>query len=191
MSTQRSTFTERVRLEVVPSRAGRRALGVLVFTVATALSAKLSLPLPGTPVPFTFQPLLVLLSGVLLGGRLGALSQVLYLAAGASGLPVFVMGGGLAYLLGPTGGYLMAYPFAAFLAGSLAGEGWGRNGIALLAGLASIDAGGLAWLAATGPFDLAVALGVQPFLLADLVKVGIALVVAARMRERALELFAR
>lgn len=178
-------------LEVVPSPRARRLIGVAAFAVATALSAKVALPLPGTPVPFTFQPLMVMLAGVLLGARLGAGSQLLYLAAGVAGLPVFVAGGGLAYLLGPTGGYLLAYPLAAFVIGSLAGRGAGSALLALLAGLGVIYAGGVAWLAAVGTFDFAVAAGLRPFLLADLVKVLLAVVVAVRLRERALQLFGR
>src|SRR5690606_18563937 len=84
------------------SRPVRVAIGVVVFAIATALSAKVQLSLPGTPVPFTFQPLVVLLAGALLGARMGAASQVLYLAAGTLGLPAFAFGGGAAYLLGPT-----------------------------------------------------------------------------------------
>jgi len=191
MSTLRSTLADWSRIEVVPSRTARRVLGVAAFAVATALSAKVALPLPGTPVPFTFQPLLVMLAGALLGARLGAASQLLYLAAGVVGLPVFVAGGGIAYLLGPTGGYLLAYPLAAFVVGSLVGGGAGSALLALLAGLGVIYAGGTAWLAAVGTFDFAVAAGLRPFVLADLVKVLLAAVVTVRLRERALQLFAR
>src|SRR5690606_362515 len=187
MQTLRTTLA----LEVVPSRTARRVLGVAAFAVATALSAKVALPLPGTPVPFTFQPLLVMLAGALLGARLGAASQLLYLAAGVVGLPVFVAGGGVAYLLGPTGGYLLAYPLAAFVVGSLVGSGAGSALLALLDGLGVIYVGGTAWLAAVGAFDFAVAAGLRPFVLADLVKVLLAVVVTVRLRERALQLFAR
>lgn len=172
-----------------PSRTARRVLGVAAFALATALSAQVALPVPGTPVPFTFQPLLVLLAGALLGSRLGAASQIAYLAAGAAGLPVFAAGGGIAYLLGPTGGYLMAYPAAAFLAGMAAGGGVWRTLGALLAGLAAIYAGGLAWLAAVGNVTTAVTLGLAPFILADLVKVLLALVVTHRVRERTRRFF--
>ncbi len=174
--------------ELVPSRTARRVIGVLAFAAATAFGAKVALPIPGTPIPFTLQPLFVLLAGALLGARLGAASQALYLAVGAMGLPVFVAGGGVAYLLGPTGGYLMAYPAAAFLAG-LGGRSVLRTLGALLAGLAAIYAGGLAWLSVVGTVDVAVALGLRPFLLADLVKVFLVLLVAGRLRARALRLF--
>lgn len=174
---------------LAPSRTGRRILGVLGFAAATAVAAKLSVPLPGTPVPFTMQPLVVLLAGALLGGRLGAASQAAYLLAGAAGLPVFAAGGGLAYLLGPTGGYLLAYPAAAFLAGALGGPGRLRTLGALLAGLAAIYAGGLAWLAVFGTVDTAVALGLRPFLLADLLKVAQAYLIVRLAGGRAARFF--
>lgn len=164
------------------SRTARRLLAVLGFAATTALAAKLSVPLPGTPVPFTLQPLVVLLAGALPGSRPGAASQAAYLLAGAVGLPVFAAGGGLAYLFGPTGGYLLAYPAAAFLVGELGGEGRLRTLGALLAGLAAIYAGGLAWLALVGTFDAAVAMGLRPFLLADLVKVAQAYYVVRLVR---------
>ena len=167
-------------MELAP--AVRRALAVLAMTALTVISAKVALPLPGSPVPFTFQPLAVLLAGGLLGARLGAASQLLYLAIGMIGLPVFAAGGGLAYLLGPTGGYLLAYPAAAAVAGALVGRGMGRTLLGLLAGLGAIYAGGVAWLAILGGFTLAVAGGLAPFLLADLVKVGLALAVTMRLR---------
>lgn len=172
-----------------PSRTARRALGVVTFAVLTALGAKVSLPIPGTPVPFTFQPLVVLLAGTLLGARLGAASQAAYLLAGVAGLPVFAAGGGAAYLFGPTGGYLMTYPAAAWVAGALAGAGLFRTLAGLLLGLAVIYLGGVAWLAVVGTVTTAVALGLRPFILADLVKVVLALVVTRQLRERALRLF--
>lgn len=171
MSTLHSLVSGTRTDVLVPSRTARRILAVVGFAVATAVGAKLSIPLPGTPVPFTLQPLVVLLAGALLGARLGAASQVLYLLAGAVGLPVFVAGGGLAYLLGPTGGYLLAYPVAAWVVGALGGQGRLRTLGSLLAGLVAIYAGGLAWLAIVGTVNAAVALGLRPFLLADLVKV--------------------
>lgn len=179
------------RRELVRSRAARRAIGVAAFAAATALGAKVAIPVPGTPVPFTLQVLFILLSGALLGARLGATSQLLYLGAGALGAPVFAAGGGLAYLLGPTAGYLWAAPAAAFAVGALAGRSAGpaRLGLGLAAGLAVIYAGGAAWLAVGSGLETAFRLGVLPFVGVDLLKAALALLLAARVRGRALELF--
>ena len=175
--------------DLIPSRTARRVIGIVAFAAATAIGAKIALPIPGTPIPFTLQPLFVLLAGALLGSRLGAASQVLYLAAGAVGLPVFVAGGGLAYLLGPTGGYLLAYPLAAWLAGAGTRRGTGAMLTGLLAGLAAIYLGGLAWLSIVGTVTSAVAWGLRPFVLADLVKVLVVLLIARQVRGRAARLF--
>lgn len=196
MSSVRSQTPAWARSEVVPSLTARRAIGIVAFAVATALAAKVAVPLPGTPVPFTLQPLVVLLAGALLGGRLGAASQALYLSMGIAGLPVFAAGGGAAYLLGPTGGYLMALPLAAFAAGSAGSAGPAARGGplralgALLLGLVAIYAGGVGWLALLGGASAAVVQGLVPFVLADLVKVLLALLVQLRLRDRALRLFA-
>jgi biotin transport system substrate-specific component len=187
MSTVRSSSAGWLGAEWVASRTARRVIGVAAFAAATAVGAKIALPIPGTPVPFTFQPLFVLLAGAVLGARLGAASQALYLAVGMTGLPVFAAGGGAAYLLGPTGGYLMAFPVAAFLAGLGARASAPRMLAALLAGLAAIFAGGLAWLSLTGAG--AVQWGLTPFMLADLVKVGLVLLVAQRVQGRAATAF--
>jgi len=163
-----------------------RAGAVLVMTALTVLAAQVSVPLPFTPVPFTFQPMLVLLGGAALGARLGAASQVLYLALGIAGLPVFaaspILPQGALRLLGPTGGYLMAYPLAAFVAGALAERGFGRSYwssfAAMAAGLAIIFTSGVLWLgtvAAPAP-GVAGALqaGFVPFIGADLIKLALA-----------------
>ena len=99
-----------------------QVLLVISGSLLVALAARISLPLPFTPVPLTLQNFAVLLVGLLLGRRAGFAALVLYLAEGAAGLPVFSpMGpGGIAQLLGPTGGYLMAYPLVAYLAGGIA-----------------------------------------------------------------------
>src|SRR5262245_26914970 len=131
------------------------AASVLFFTVLTAAAAQISAPLPFTDVPLTLQPMVVLIGGLALGSRLGSASQILYLAAGIAGLPVFAASAtlppGALRLLGPTGGYLMAYPFAAFVAGWLAERGLDRQYVgsflAMLAGLVIIFAFGIAWLA--------------------------------------------
>ncbi len=160
----------------------RRSVAVLLGAALVAVAAQLALPLPGTPVPLTLQPLAVLLVGGLLGPSLGAASMILYLALGAVGLPVFTPYGlpGIARLIGPTGGYLLAYPVAAFAVGKLAGDGrqWGRVALAVLAGLALIHLGGLAQLLIlTGSAANAVRLGTLPFVIGDLLKLGIAILV--------------
>ena len=98
-----------------------RALGILVAVGALALASQFALPLPGTPVPLTLQPMIVVLAALLLGPVDAAIAMVAYLIAGAAGLPVFTPMGapGLARLLGPTGGYLIAYPVAAAVAGRI------------------------------------------------------------------------
>ncbi|MGH7537089.1 MAG: biotin transporter BioY [Gemmatimonadales bacterium] len=158
--------------------AMRRALAVLLGTALVAAAAQVAVPLPGTPVPMTLQPLAVLIVGGLLGPRLGAASLFLYIAVGVAGLPVFTPLGppGLARLLGPTGGYLLAYPIAAGAVGKIAGDGssLARIALAALAGLLLIHLGGLAQLVIlTGSAGTAARLGTVPFLLGDLVKLGL------------------
>src|SRR3954471_5601280 len=145
-------------VQAIAARAdGTRAIrvaSVLFITALTTAAAQISVPLPFTSVPFTFQPMIVLLGGLALGSRLGATSQVLYLAAGIAGLPVFAASAtlppGALRLLGPTGGYLMSYPFAAFLVGYLAQRGFDRRYltavVAMLVGLAVVYACGVVWL---------------------------------------------
>jgi biotin transport system substrate-specific component len=165
-----------------------RVAATLFMMVLTAAAAQISVPLPFTPVPFTFQPMVVLLGGVVLGPELGMLSQVLYLGAGLAGLPVFaaspILPQGPARLLGPTGGYLLSYPFAAWVAGSLARRGLDRRYVtsvlAMAAGLAVVFTCGVLWLALFAPgadsrsLSTALAVGFYPFVFADLVKLGLA-----------------
>jgi biotin transport system substrate-specific component len=183
-------------VEVVPSRTARRVLAVLAFAIATALAAQVRVPLPFTPIPMTLQTLFVLAAGALLGPKLGAASQLAYLGAGAAGLPVFAAGGGFAYLLGPTGGYLLAFPVAAFLAGVVTDRfrSPGIGGlltlfVALFLVSLVILLGGGAWLATlNGDPLVGVALGIVPFLAGDLVKVALAALLAWRGRDRTLGL---
>ena len=159
-----------------------RALAVLFCAALIASTAQISISLPLTPVPLTLQPTIVLLTAAVLGARLGATCLVLYLAAGVVGFQVFTWSPwlplGVGRLLGPTGGYLLSYPIAAYLVGWLAQRGMDRRYItsvgAMLAGLAVIYLGGFAWLLVfTSPewsTQAAAKLGVYPFLLADAVK---------------------
>lgn len=167
-------------------RIGEQIGAVLFITVLTAVAAQISLTLPFTPVPFTFQPMVVLIGACALGGRLGMTSQVLYLLAGLAGLPVFaaspLLPQGIARLIGPTGGYLMAYPLAALVTGWLAERGFDRRYVtallAMAAGLAVIFAGGLSWLMIVLPpvqgFAGALRAGFTPFIVGDLIKLAVA-----------------
>jgi biotin transport system substrate-specific component len=158
-------------------------LGVVGFVAAVAAASRIAIPLPGTPVPLTLQPMLVVLAGMMLGPSLGLTSMVLYLALGALGLPVFtpVSAPGLARFLGPTGGYLIAYPAAAFTAGIVAQRFPSLVGrwMAALAGMALIFLGGLSQLTfLTGNVGRAIALGITPFAAFDVVKAFVAAIVA-------------
>ncbi|HWW74410.1 MAG TPA: biotin transporter BioY [Pyrinomonadaceae bacterium] len=158
----------------------RSALLVVGFSLLTAAAAQVVLPLPWTPVPLTGQTFAVLLTGALLGPRLGALAMLAYLAEGAAGLPFFRAGaGGPAHLLGPTAGYLVAFPAAAYVTGYLAERGWDRRFLTAAAAMALgslvILACGWAWLALlTGNAAAAFRLGVAPFLVGDVVKIALA-----------------
>jgi biotin transport system substrate-specific component len=153
---------------------------VVLAVAITAAAAQVSVPLPFTPVPLVFTPLAVLMCGAMLGARLGAIAQVAYLLAGIVGLPVFApslqLPPGPLRLLGPTGGYLMAYPLAAFVTGWLAERGWDRRYVssfaAMCLGLAVIFTGGVAWLAVsvTRSVSLAMVLGLRWFIVLDVLK---------------------
>ena len=167
-----------------------RVMAVILGAAFVALAAQIAVPLPGTPVPMTLQPLAVLLVGGLLGARLGATSMVLYLALGIAGLPVFtptVPLVGVARLLGPTGGYLLAYPVAAWVVGTMVRDGrdWARVALGVLAGLVLIHVGGLAQLAIlTGTLSGAARLATLPFLLGDLGKLAVAVAVLTKLTPR-------
>ncbi len=166
------------------SARGFRVLAVAGGVVLTAAAAQCTVPLPFTTVPFVLTPLAVLLCGAALGSRLGALSQICYLALGATGASVFAPSAtlppGVLRLVGPTGGFLVAYPAAAFVAGWLADRGWDRRYLtsmaAMTAGLVLIFAGGAAWFAIVSGQSIAqvLPLTVLPFLPFDLAKVAVA-----------------
>ena len=169
---------------------GRVAYDVLLVVFASlliALAAQIAIPVPFSPVPLTMQPLAVLLVGVVLGAKRGAAAGALYLMEGMAGLPVFAQGhGGALWMAGPTGGYLMSYPFAAFVAGWFSERGWGgtiaRAVTGMLLALAVIYAGGWSWLALSLGAKAAFTAGVAPFVVADIIKIatGAALLPAAQ-----------
>lgn len=152
------------------------ALGIVGFAAALAAASQVAIPVPGTPVPMTLQPLVVALAGLWLGPVAGAMSMALFLVAGAMGMPVFTPMGppGIARLLGPTGGYLWAYPVAAFIAGwvTVHRRSFLFRTLGAAAAFAAIHLGGFLQLSVlTGSATQALALGAAPFLLLDLLKI--------------------
>ena len=149
-----------------------RALGIAAFTLLTGLGASVWVPLPGTPVPLTLQTFFVLAAGLALGARDGALSQLLYLGLGAAGVPIFAGAGGMAALLGPTGGYLLGFVLAPIVVGGAARRGQRLLGL-VMGELVILVAGAtqLGLLARLGP-GAAVALGVAPFIAGDALKIA-------------------
>jgi len=173
-----------------PNRAiAYEVIGIAAFTAITAISARISIPMD--PVPFTLQPLAVLLSGLVLGARGGALSQLAYLALIGAGLPLDANMRGAAALLGPTAGYLIGFVPAAFVTGLL---GANRNAVwvrllAGIAGIAVIYLFGVSILAMNRSLDLGAAwmAGGAPFIVPDIAKA----IIAAALAEGGRALLAR
>lgn len=158
----------------------RQVALIIAFSLLTALAAQVVVPLPWTPVPVTGQTFAVLLTGALLGSRLGALAMLAYLIEGGSGLPFFYAGhGGLHHLFNPlTAGYLLSYPAAAFVVGLQAERGWDRRFTTAVAAMALgsllILLGGWGWYARlVGPV-VAWHAAVAPFLVGDAIKIALA-----------------
>jgi biotin transport system substrate-specific component len=152
---------------------------VIAGTLLLAVSAKVQVPF--WPVPMTMQTFVVLLIGAAYGARLAGFTLAAYLAEGAAGLPVFAKGAGLAYMAGPTGGYLAGFVIAAVVVGWLADRGYGRavvtTLVAFLAGEVIIFALGVGWLAGGFPglgLQKALADGLMPFLPAEALKIALA-----------------
>lgn len=146
-------------------------------TALLALSAHIKVPF--YPVPVTMQTMIILLIGMTYGARLGALTIFAYLAEGAMGLPVFAGGAGLAYMAGPTGGYLFGFLAAAFVVGTLAEKGWGKTwqttALAMVIGNLVIYAFGVAWLSnIVGSFEKGLQFGLYPFIYGDILKIALA-----------------
>jgi biotin transport system substrate-specific component len=190
MSTVAATVKGWAFQEVVVDGRARLGIGMMAFVLATSFGAYVAVPLPWTPVPVTLQTLFVLLSGAMLGARGGAAAMAAYLALGASGAPVFSMGGaGLPWLLGPTGGYLLAMPAAAYLVGATVGRGgsWLRLVAGLSLGTVTIYVGGAAQLFLVGgAVEGLFALAVLPFLAGDATKIVAASLLARAARSKSL-----
>jgi len=188
MSTARSLTLADLALP----RAGWLENGALVLatSLATAIAAQVAFPVPWSPVPMTGQTFAVLLSGALLGPRRAFLAQALSLLEGAAGLPFFAGGvGGAIKFAGPTGGYLLAFPFAAALVGVLARRGWDRRFVtmfaAMLLGSVVIFAAGLAGLSRFVPQGQLLSAGLLPFVPGDLIKSSLAALVFPGIWRRA------
>jgi biotin transport system substrate-specific component len=157
-----------------------RQVGLVIgFSLLTALAAQVVIPIG--PVPITGQTFAVLLTGALLGPRLGAMSMIAYLIEGASGLPFFAGGHfGLVHLMGPTGGYLVAFPAAAFITGAFAEHGWDRRFFSAAAAMAIgsivIIVCGCVWFVVVSHTSILNAFNVTvaPFILGDIVKILLA-----------------
>lgn len=180
MQQNTRTFPALIDERILPGLALRHVVLVIAGSLIIAASAKVALPIPFSPVPMTLQPLAVLLVGAALGSVRGFAAALLYLLEGISGLPFFAAGVGPAALIGPTGGYLMAFPFAAGLAGFFGERGWMRPVPAAIASLtfslSLLYLSGWGWLVSGLRMDpeVAFAAGVLPFLLADIIKVILA-----------------
>ncbi|MGH2470604.1 MAG: biotin transporter BioY, partial [Chloroflexota bacterium] len=163
----------------------QQAVACTFFAALVAVFARISIPLPFTPIPFTLEPMAVLLAGMMLGSRAGGVALLEFLVAGALGAPVFAGGlGSMAYLIAtPTLGYLIAYPVAAYVVGRIAesrGAGYRRMLVAGLAGLVVIYLGGNSYLAFwlhKGALPTLL-LGAAPFVVFDVIKAAIAAAVA-------------
>jgi biotin transport system substrate-specific component len=161
------------------SRLLRAAVLALAGSALLTLSAKIQVPF--WPVPMTMQTYVVLVLGAMFGARLGAATVLLYLAQGAVGLPVFAgtpeKGLGLAYMMGPTGGYLVGFVAAAWVVGLLAERGWDRSIVRLMVAMALghviIFAFGVTWLAQLIGWNKAWMLGVAPFYAATIFKTAL------------------
>ena len=156
---------------------------VTVCSVLLILSAKIKVDL--YPVPMTLQPLAILMIAMLCGRNTSVASVTLYLLQGIIGLPVFAYGGGLPYLLGPTGGFLFGFLVASILVGELADRGWGKKIIlsilAMLLGMFAIYFFGILQLSLIKGFDYAIINGMKPFIIGDFYKLLLAALVVPQI----------
>jgi len=179
-----------IKKELISDKRICRYLAVGVFIILTALSAFVRLPLPFTPVPLTLQTFFVLLSGAFLGRKLGTITQSTYMLLGLSGQQIFTgLGSGSLYLLGSTGGYIVGFILASFLAGSLLTgkkEGLFTVFLKLLSADFIILFSGMLWLKISLflPLSKAFLLGFLPFVFGDILKVALATLVYHKMRAR-------
>jgi biotin transport system substrate-specific component len=187
MNANVSAATGTGLFELTPTQ---RVAGIIIGNLLLILSAKIQLPF--WPVPMTMQTLVVLLIGATLGARAGAAAVALYLFEGGLGLPIFAgtpeRGLGIAYMYGPTGGYLFGFMAAALAVGFASDRGWMKsltgNALAMIAGHAIIFALGVAWLSRGTGFEAAVAGGLTPFWAATFLKTAMAVAIYEMLRRK-------
>jgi len=152
---------------------------ILGFAVLTGISAGLKIEIGLIPV--TMQTLVVLLSGILLGAKKGAMSQITYLLAGLTGLPWFSRGGGIIYIMSPTFGYILGFVIAAYLIGSLFEKGWNKSMkksiLAILIANFAIYIPGLLWLSKFVGLSKVLTIGLYPFIIGDILKISLIILI--------------
>ena len=183
-------------LRLSRGRAITSGLLVLGASIVIALAAQIAISVPFSPVPLTLQPVAVLLVGIALGSQRGAAAAALYLLEGASGLPVFAQAhGGAIWLAGPTAGYLLSYPAAAWVSGWFSEKGVRSSSVraffGMLTALAVIYVGGWSWLSILTNPRFAYQAGVKYFLVADIVKIALGALLLPAARRLVARLSAR
>lgn len=183
-------------IDIIRSKRISSAIGVIFFILATALGAYVRIPVPGSPVPITLQTFFVVLSGAVLGKRLGLYSQLGYIFLGVSGVPLFSAGSsGLTYLLGPTGGYLIGFAAASYFVGRMLEVGK----INLWSAIAAFSTGiiviiytfGVSWLILNYKMSApqAISAGALPFIPGDMVKILFAAMIYKSISGRSRDIF--
>lgn len=158
-----------------------------IFTALTAILAQVSIPLPFSPVPITFQVMAVYISAIILGSRLGTLSQIIYILLGAIGIPIFVnFQGGLNVVFGPSGGYLISYPIVAFIVGKISDKNLShiQSTAILIASLLLCYGMGIVQLSFITNITIkkALVIGVLPFIPLDVIKIALAYLLGGKIR---------
>jgi biotin transport system substrate-specific component len=188
------TIQEVLSIKLIKDKAVCRVLGVFIFIIFTSLGAFVRIPLPFSPVPITLQTFFVLLSGLILGGNLGATSQIFYVILGVLGFPIFTNATcGFYYLFGPTGGYLFGFILVSFLIGNVirkTNSNFGLFSIVILGSMIILFFGSI-WLMLLFKigFDKAILLGALPFIPGDIIKSIFACLVYKKIHSRTKEIF--